>query len=413
MSKLLGESAAYGLPRIFKSERIILKLFWTGFFILGSIFSVFFVIKNINNYFEYDVTTKIETKYEQPSPFPTISFCPIINNKAKENPFKDKSKIKKIITECAFGQDNSCGTDFDNFFESFENPYLGMCFRFNSGKNMSGHSIPILKSTIGGRDGSLRIFFNPIEIDYFVWIHDPLSPPVFDMYNNYESNTNLIKTSEYNYLSIQRTVEKKLDSPYNPCFKDADQFPLKKELIDYFHSLNQTYRYTNCLQLCFELSYLKENPCNCTNASLGNVWHDCWRDKEKETQGSCTWNFKAKFLKESVVEKCHDYCPLKCDSVSYSVSQKVVSNKYRNYQSFFFYESLEYILISQIPVYDIYGLISNIGGSLSIFIGLSFVSLFEIIEIFIEFFFLFFENNKLKKTIVVQTEEDKRIAIRF
>jgi len=55
-----------------------------------------------------------------------------------------------------------------------------------------------------------------------------------------------------------------------------------------------------------------------------------------------------------------------------------------------YYESLKYISIRQIPKSKPFDLISNIG----LFIGVSFVSLFEISELIIEGIFIFFERKK-------------------
>ena len=47
---------------------------------------------------------------------------------------------------------------------------------------------------------------------------------------------------------------------------------------------------------------------------------------------------------------------------------------------------------------DVLDLISNIGSNLSLFIGISFISLAEIVEILVEILCIFFENKKHKKS---------------
>jgi hypothetical protein len=57
-------------------------------------------------------------------------------------------------------------------------------------------------------------------------------------------------------------------------------------------------------------------------------------------------------------------------------------------------------------------LISNLGGSLSLFVGLSFVSLFEITEIFVEIFFILSEGANpsqsriIRRNAIAQTRQD-------
>ena len=53
-----------------------------------------------------------------------------------------------------------------------------------------------------------------------------------------------------------------------------------------------------------------------------------------------------------------------------------------------YYESLEYTLINQKSKMDVFDLISNIGGNLGLFIGISFLSLAEFIELFIEIIYI-------------------------
>ena len=56
-----------------------------------------------------------------------------------------------------------------------------------------------------------------------------------------------------------------------------------------------------------------------------------------------------------------------------------------------YYESLKYTLISQQPKTQLLNLIPNIGGALGLFIGISFLSFIEIIELFIEIILSFFQ----------------------
>ena len=82
---------------------------------------------------------------------------------------------------------------------------------------------------------------------------------------------------------------------------------------------------------------------------------------------------------------------------------------------YIYYESLKYTKISQIPKALPFDLISNIGGILGLFVGLSFVSLFEIAELIIEVGFVFlsnsFHSNSSEKTSNQETLELKLNSI--
>ena len=103
-------------------------------------------------------------------------------------------------------------------------------------------------------------------------------------------------------------------------------------------------------------------------------------------------------------EICKTYCPIECDIINYrnslnfvgfppdSFLQKInISNdiKEKGVYLIFYYPSLQYALIKQIPKTKIFDLVSNIGGTLGLFSGVSFLSFVEIIEIFLGILYFF------------------------
>jgi len=56
-----------------------------------------------------------------------------------------------------------------------------------------------------------------------------------------------------------------------------------------------------------------------------------------------------------------------------------------------YYEDSKYTLISQQPKIELFGLISNLGGILGLFIGFSFISCLELIEILAELIYVYFD----------------------
>ena len=58
-----------------------------------------------------------------------------------------------------------------------------------------------------------------------------------------------------------------------------------------------------------------------------------------------------------------------------------------------YYEDLRYTWINQQPKIQFIDLISNIGGSLGLFVGISFISFLELFEILIEIIFIYFKND--------------------
>ena len=108
------------------------------------------------------------------------------------------------------------------------------------------------------------------------------------------------------------------------------------------------------------------------------------------------------FYKNKLRKVCEKYCPLECDSVSYTL----LENSFRLNDSLtgfnVYFRSLQYTLITQDPKMTIFDLFSNIGGLLGLFVGLSFASLFEIIELLIQIGLILvkrYRENKQPKSI--------------
>jgi hypothetical protein len=66
------------------------------------------------------------------------------------------------------------------------------------------------------------------------------------------------------------------------------------------------------------INFIQSNPCNCTiNTRLGSVWKNCYLIEKEQNLKDCSFKYLADHLEESA-KKCKEYCPLECESVSYS-----------------------------------------------------------------------------------------------
>ena len=269
---------------------------------------------------------------------------------------------------------------------------------------MSNHSIPIKYSIIGGKDDCFKLVLREKK-DLTIWIHERKSPPKIEEWNNHDSPINIMGGSKV-FIEIEKSKNSMLGEPYNHCFRDGSSFEGNRTIIDYILSIDQIYRQRNCLEVCFDLFYIQQNPCNCTNTSLGNVWKDCFIFKEKGKIDKCTFQKRTQFYRNNLIEKCSEYCPLECDSVSYSVSINALPYNTSFTTILVYYKSLQYTSIMQEPKMKMFDFISNVGSILGLFIGMSFVNLFEIIEIFFEIGFVLFKRFKLSTTIVPKHENE-------
>ncbi len=194
-------------------------------------------------------------------------------------------------------------------------------------------------------------------------------------------------------IILYKTVNERLGQPYDQCYKNVfTDYLLNKTIINYFQSNNATYKQTYCYQLCGELNYINTNPCNCTNTSLGSVTRDCEYDLSFQKVG-CTYNYLNNFIKRRMAD-CKQYCPLECDSIDYTFES---SNKSANStQLFIYFEQLNYVHNFELPKSQPYNLVSNVGGILSLFMGLSFISVFETGQLIFEIMNILCRKKKIR-----------------
>ena len=300
-----------------------------------------------------------------------------------------------FILGSRFGYDLMTTEDVLNSFENFTSVLYGPCYRFNSGINMRNETVPLKNSIIGGRDDSLDFKFKD-RVRLIVWIHNKTTPPLIQDWNNHDSPI-MVEKGMRTLIGIEKTQSSKLEMPYNKCLKDLTDFNGNRKIIDYFVREKIGYRQTRCFNLCFELKYIEENPCNCTNAKLGNIWLDCWIIKENKTVNSCSFKYKNNFYKKTIADFCSSYCPSECEYSTYSYMINNIDNGDNTTSIVVYYSSLKYVSITQQPRMQLWDVISYVGGIFSLFIGLNFVALFEMFEILIENFILYIDARFFKK----------------
>jgi hypothetical protein len=407
---LLEVSTCHGIPNIIRTKRLFSILMWSLFIIVSSITGTYFVIKNIVDYLNYNTITTINVIGESEAEFPTLSFCiPALN-----------SKIEKSILKVNFNRMEE--TNLSQIFEEFDDNVFGKCFRFNSGKNIYNQSIPIFKSIKGGKPNDLKIVFYfevPKDLDFIellIFIHNHSSLP-YDM----DNGGYWIKPGSWNYYAIDRIYSNKLSEPYNDCLNDVNLFQMNKTLIDYMLGSNRMYTQNDCYYVCSHLFALEESKCGC-NSSIHNFNYDCVRqsfDISENDVKICISKYLNDFSNQYEREKCSKYCPLECNSMSYrinnyfelfpssgnisSISKEYYGllNNFNTYEEvnkhltvlYVYFNDLKYTFISEEPKTELFNVISNIGGILGLFLGISFLSFVELFEILFEIFITLILNK--------------------
>ena len=162
-----SSSLAYLLGPI-RSKRLLIKLVWI-IFLIGFLFgSIYYVVLNVLDFLQYDTTTSIYEVNEQEADFPTVSFC-----STDYNPIFDIEMIDITF------QNEEITNEWRNHFESYRDSVYGKCYRFNSGFNLSNHSVPIKKVRKSGLYNSfnLNFYYNDQSesldlTDLMIYIHN-------------------------------------------------------------------------------------------------------------------------------------------------------------------------------------------------------------------------------------------------
>ena len=122
--------------------------------------------------------------------------------------------------------------------EQYNDAHYGKCYRFNSGLNWTNQSIEIKKSKrVGSDDGFGLMFYSNTSLDFGelrIYIHNYTENP-----KNFYKKGTIISSGANNYFLIKRTLDQKLETPYNDCLKDINQFSFNKTIIDYLNKTNR------------------------------------------------------------------------------------------------------------------------------------------------------------------------------
>jgi hypothetical protein len=317
----------------------------------------------------------------------------------------------------------------DENFEKIESKSLkrDIYYKFNSGKNINGTPIEIKEQKVIGYYGGLtaEVFIGrPDQILYYdtpethhsffsIYIHN-LS------LNAVESTDNPIKLAPglNTELKIKRVFKERLPYPYNDCVKDVSSY--NSLLVKYILTkTNSLYRQKDCFNLCL-IQYMI-NTCNLP-IPLSYLWEIKWGNISLD----CPRKAYAKFFEENLNDLCLDDCPTECDSIEFSIdvmtskfpsqayafelmnNSRIKSNYPPGYnitlddlresmvQFSVYYTDFDYTKISQISKEHIVDLVSNFGGLFGLFIGMSFLSFGELIELLFEVLIILCEKNKVK-----------------
>jgi len=368
---------------------------------------------NLTNIFDQDIMNKMSL-YNRKIAISDFNY--FANAKIFNFTNSDKKKLgyplEVILFECSF---NFLKCSYKDFVWDFDRIY-GNCYKFNSGKDYLGNPLKLRRSIKGGINYGLSVTlfagtlkeFDHINSDAGITIKiDNHTYPVMDTIDT--DGIKLGTGFEFN-LGIDRVYTVQMPSPYSNC--DGDNKISKSELFEILLKTNKIYKRSDCISLCYQKALAK--LCNCTDyMSQPGIDVDLCNTMD---QFSCLSNIYYNNFSDNdwMSKTCYPLCPKECNKTEYKVSMtfsRLVPDMYSDYfkklsnnLSIFRnetitpdmvrnnlikfninYNSLSFTEISEAESINIVSLLSNLGGTLGLFLGISVLSFVELFEILFRF----------------------------
>lgn len=339
-----------------------------------------------------------------------------------------------LLIDCSFNGRNCIPDDFVRL----QNPKYGLCFVFNVGRNSSMHQVPVRQVNSSGADVSLELTLYVDQQNYVteaapvagykVVIHNPSRPPIP------EKDGYVVGPGHFTALSVVLNEIERAPRPYGECknFTDADnramnmfltQLPMTKPTL------------SSCMKTCEQLEIIKRCRCYSLLHGFDNApAFDSVRNPRSFlpacTMGPNTSQFQCLSMVTQQVAAGHipcktNFCKDKeCQHSVYQAStssaawpaenifdrframiqnhpnpnirmllkkSKIKNKTYVQEKLFYasnflkvkvFFEDLTIVNLKTQSSYGIHELLSELGGQGGLWLGVSVITLFELLELF-------------------------------
>lgn len=458
---LLCSLSVHGIPNIIKTKHNFLKFLWLFCFLASSALCCALVVENIRQYLEYEVITKSRVINQMESTFPAVTVCNKIpfttnyslkilaeflkneTNLSLENNYPNyrlslhnfakyeldnEQKMKlghdfdKMIVFCSFKMEKCNRNEFKWYYDTFR----GNCFQFNTGQDS-----PIKKSQLTGDASGLSLFLYvgneyvdkemlPFsDVGAYIGITDNN-----EMLNRY-TGINLKPGISVSF-GISKTVANQMPKPYSDCEKENPN----SEMYLKFKKNNLKYTLNACREFCIQEKIAQDCECK---ISLSVLETDLpVRPCKTSSQIKCVDFTYEKTIRN--MEFCDSICHLECETIFYLnkilLTQAFSENDYKIYSDYplnnkssseilkgfeyfkknflmvkIYFEDNRYTEFTEMPKTTAIDLLSSIGGTLGLFLGISVLSIMELVEIFFQIFHeYFYVKIKTQKIIQVKSQ---------
>ena len=335
-------------------------------------------------------------------------------------------RLNETIINCIF-LTKKC--DLYSDFEPYYDINHGNCFRFNSGKTMNGTSAPFKYVFNSGQLSALYLdlfmgaaynnenFFS-IENGFSIFINDEIKDSTTTQGIRISPGTSTL-------IVLDKYSTKKQPKPYSDCISDlTTNDSYSSTCYKRVFSPDRTYRFTDCSFMCFQ-KFLGDT-CGCQTSYLNYFYYTdmriCSKQQKNLDDFNCLLTQWIKFSDtQRILEQCD--CPLECENIGYNFkisfaeyptliyfkshlkNNSLITSRFSYNTSEITYENvrrstgrltilfdeMKQTFINEEVKTEVFDLVSSVGGFLGLFLGISCLSLVEIIEIFLKISILFYD----------------------
>lgn len=334
--------------------------------------------------------------------------------------YKDKLEyigftLDYLLINCKFNSNKCSKSDFETFYS----PKFGFCYKFNGNQTKGIRKIGMT----GKKNGlSLELYIGEPTVEYDIyktsgielfihnWTNMPSQQDTISLSGGFETN-----------IATNQIFMKKKSKPYSNCIENiysASSF--NSDLYTETIRLYKKYQQKECLNICYHKDIKKKCGCYDPDFFYAESNQFCSFDIFRE----CVLNHR-KIIGDSPENiECFKNCPEECDSVKYfnqvshsnfpSPFYKNILMKYdealnESLKRGFVFENLDKSVLSvniyyddiaittieEIPAKTVEQLVAEVGGFLGLCIGISFLSVVEILDTIIKIILLFLKEKKI------------------
>lgn len=311
--------------------------------------------------------------------------------------------------------------------------FVSSCYSFNRGLNSNNEPIRDKFSTKAGSIYGLQLELfigNPSDPNSLafvnglrIFVHNKTEKPTY----LFGVNANV---GQYTSITISRTFSSRMEQPYSDCIADIDSYAQKSLYVKTILATNYSYKQTQCFDVCLQKYVVKDCGCYSTDSPYWDTKNT--KPCELNSEVNCYTSTMAYFYTGDLSEMCGDGCPLECQTFTYTTSASSVIypndmfaarlKNNQNIQSRFnwrtdvspdelrasilsinvYYSSLSYVSFTESAKTQLVDLISNIGGTMGLFLGVSFLSFLELLDLMFYLFLALKTRSNGSQFIVVE-----------